>query len=220
MWKIFEKHCIVFLVVFLLYGCDFIRTSISDTYKENKGDSSSFSHLSIEKIKNLMREGRWDGKVNLFSRPDWWEDAQHGLHSIELLKERPLFFYKTIHFYSDGRIGVKIQNPDNEGEIDSYWYIKGEWKDKAPVKLNVATKPQASLSALKNVNFSDVAEIYNLVTSDREEPAESIVISHMYLTQHNKKDNKLIWRGSLSTERKLLNFSAEVSQGKSMTIQY
>lgn len=236
--SIYKKNCLAFLGVLLLCGCDFIDSSIRDTYKENNGDSlilmeggdrqkerqipehPTFSNLSIADIKNLMQEGKWDGTLNLFSRSDWWNSAQHSLEEIELFKEKSLLFYKTIHFYSDGRISVKIQNPDCEDEIDSYWYIKGEWKKKTPVKLNAGTEVQASLSALSSVSFSNVADIYNLVTSDREVTSENRILNHIYLTQDNKKDNELMWRGSLSTERKLLNFRADVSPDKTIVIQY
>ncbi len=139
--------------------------SFVNSLKETKEGTTDLDTTTAE-IEPAPRSSQEAVAVELEERADetpFLADSSALIAAEKALRERPelrgheIFIYRSVHFYDDGRISMKIQHPEQKNYVDSYDYRDGKWSDPLPVvlsKRDIVAKDIVSLNSLpfKNAN--------------------------------------------------------------------
>lgn len=182
----------------LFYSCKEIKNSINDTLNENVTPTSTEKSESKSSTSPTTFQDKQD-EIVLVNNVEALEKAEKALRERSEFKGKDIFIYKTIHFYDDGRINVKLQNPDNPLYIDQYQYDDGKWIAPTPVRLSKNDDIQKDLVNLNRVSFKNVKNVYNALVDKRKEIGSKSMDYTIYVAYY--KDRVNWYPSSLSNDR-------------------
>ncbi|GEM_PF-619173 len=93
-------------------------------------------------------------------------DSSALIAAEKALRERPelrgheIFIYRSVHFYDDGRISLKIQHPEQKNYVDSYDYRDGKWSDPLPVVLSKRDNVAKDIVSLNRLPFKNANQVF------------------------------------------------------------
>lgn len=201
-FKIMKKYIFLFSLTIitsgLFYSCKEIKNSINDTLNENVTPTSTENSETKSSSSPTTFQEKED-EIVLVNNVEALEKAEKTLRERPEFKGKDIFIYKTIHFYDDGRINVKLQNPDNPLYIDQYQYDDGKWIAPTPVRLSKNDDIQKDLVNLNRVSFKNVKNVYNALVDKRKEIGSKSMDYTIYVAYY--KDRVNWYPSSLSNDR-------------------
>lgn len=217
-------------------SCNQLNNSIRETFHPDSSrmekrkpavESSVQSNTTIER--NVLRDTVIESSsmsvqisqssitVQLKKEPGILKDAatlsaaEKALRSLPAFRGKTIYLYQHVHFFNDGRIIARVQNPDNEEYVDEYTYQNGKWMEPVPVQLSVREKIKSSLVSLDAVRFASVADIYKNYTQKAADIQGTPALTHIYFFVLN---NVIEWypqRINGSRERYHISFKRDGS---------
>ncbi|WP_333661813.1 hypothetical protein [Chishuiella changwenlii] len=191
-----KKYIYLSLLSFIsvgFYSCKEFKNSINDTLNE-KVDS-----VENEKTTPVSTHVEKEDELVLVNNLHALEKAEKALRNRNEFKGKDIFIYRTIHFYDDGRINVKLQNPDNPLFIDQYQYKDEKWEEPTPVRLSKNDKIKEDLVNLNRVSFLHVNNVYNALVEKRKEIGSKSTDYTIYVAYY--KDRVNWYPSTLSNDR-------------------
>jgi hypothetical protein len=191
-----KKYIYLSLLSFIsvgFYSCKEFKNSINDTLNE-KVDS-----VENEKTTPVSTHVEKEDELVLVNNLHALEKAEKALRNRNEFKGKDIFIYRTIHFYDDGRINVKLQNPDNPLFIDQYQYKDEKWEEPTPVRLSKNDKIKKDLVNLNRVSFLHVNNVYNALVEKRKEIGSKSTDYTIYVAYY--KDRVNWYPSTLSNDR-------------------
>jgi hypothetical protein len=165
------------LIAFSVSSCRQINKSIGDTLhgqpKQSKEDAF-FSSSSGSNNTNFLID------VHALAQ------AENAFRNIPELKGKTLNVYDDMHMYDDGRIMLKIQDPDTLQNVNEYDYSSNkEWGPKQPVKIgSIEANNLNSLTIpLDSIHFVTVAKIAATYADSAKHYGSTTQLSHIYYVQ-------------------------------------
>jgi hypothetical protein len=119
---------------------------------------------------------------NILSDAKALKSAEEAFRNLPNLKGKEIRVFQDIHFYSDGRIMLDIQDPDKPENIDNYVFQNGKWGSPQPVQISGDGDMKDNTFPLNTLKFETIASVYKQL----EEKAAGIegakITSHIYAT--------------------------------------
>lgn len=179
----------IILISAVMFSCSDFKKSIQDTLKNN--DSLSTAHIdnrvTMDYPETISDHDDQEKEIPFTSQIDKLEEAEKQLRTLPQFIGKSIFVYKLVHFYSDGRIITKLQNPSNPKYIDSYIYENGKWQEPKPVVLQKNEPVEKNLMNLDRLPFKNVSNVYHVLSEKRKEIGSTASDYTIYaFTQNNK----------------------------------
>ncbi len=154
-----------------LFGCHDFKKSIQETLINKDSLSTELGNDDITpgNTKKLNDDIIPEEEIPFTSQKDKLEEAEKQLRALPQFAGQSIFIYKLIHFYDDGRIITKLQNPKNPQYIDAYQYENGQWQDPKPVVMHKNEEIQNNLINLDRLPFVNVYHVYEVLSEKRKE---------------------------------------------------
>lgn len=127
------------------------------------------------------------------------EAAETSLRNMPQFKGKNINIYRSVHFYEDYRISLKIQHPDNPEYIDEYYYSDGKWNDPKPVQTTKRDKIEENLLALDKIPFANAHNVYRSLQEKIREIPDVEKISTIYVIAY--KGNPRWYPSSINSPR-------------------
>ncbi|WP_313580028.1 hypothetical protein [Chishuiella sp.] len=189
-----KKFTYIFLfscsVISIFNSCKQFKNTITDTLTEKKS--------SIESINSLSNNNE-EKEIPFFNNLEVLNQAENSLKNLPEFKGKSIFIYKNIYFYTNYRIILKLQNPDNPLFVDEYKYENGKWGEPSPIRLSKNDDVQSNVINLNRIPFRNVSNVYNALLEKQKEinsKASDITIDAQYY------NNKINWYPTrISNER-------------------
>ncbi len=188
-----QSFCILILI-FLLTGCNDLKKTIDDTLANNQEISpASAFETDLQELKSGIventdkRETAKKKKGILVADLAQLESAERALRSLPEYAGKSIFVYKLVYFYDDGRISIRLQNPENPAYIDEYWYEAGYWKKPKPVRLSKNDAIEKNLVNLDQIPFKNANNVYKILVEKKKEIKHNDQQYTLYAFIHNKK---------------------------------
>ena len=157
-------------------SCESINNSISDTFKEpdSKKESEKVppdkpirakmaiphsTSESVAPIKETEEIAQKKAATNFLIDSDALAKAEQELKALPEFRGKTIHVYQSVHFYDDGRISIKVQNPASPDYVDQYDYRNAQWNTPKPVKIYLHDKLSENLVTLNRVSFTIIAKI-------------------------------------------------------------
>ncbi|MFD2969460.1 hypothetical protein [Sphingobacterium bambusae] len=86
--------------------------------------------------------------------------AERSLRDRPELRGQDIFIYRSVHFYDDGRISLKVQHPQQKNYVDSYDYRDGKWSDPSPVVLSKRDIVAKDIVSLNSLPFKTANQVF------------------------------------------------------------
>lgn len=191
-----KKYIYLSLLSFIsvgFYSCKEFKNSINDTLNEKENT------IEDEKASPISTHVEKEDEVLFVNNLQALEKAEKALRNRNEFKGKDIFIYKTIHFYDDGRINVKLQNPENPLFIDQYQYKDEKWEAPTPVRLSKNDDIQKDLVNLNRVSFRHVNNVYNALVEKRKEIGSTSTDYTIYVAYY--KDRVNWYPSTLSNDR-------------------
>lgn len=187
-------------------SCNQLNNSIRETFHPDSSrmgkrkpavESSVQSNTTIER--NVLRDTVIESSsmsvqisqssitVQLKKEPGILKDAatlsaaEQTLRSLPAFRGKTIYLYQHVHFFNDGRIIARMQNPDNEEYVDEYTYQNGKWMEPVPVQLSVRDNVKKNLVSLDAVDFARVADIYENYAQKAADIQGAPALAHVYI---------------------------------------
>ena len=177
-----------------LLSCHKLTRSIHDTLDGNSKEIAD--NNSISQVSEISRKNK---DLDFMADRESLQEAENLLRNRPELKGKEIRIYQTIHFYTDYRISLKIQNPDNPNYVDSYSYDDGIWKDPEPVVLSKSDDVTGNIVNLSQIPFVNANNTYKAMVTKIQEIGSKSTNRTVYATTYR---NKVTWYPrSLSNER-------------------
>ena len=189
------------IILVLLSSCNQFSQSIKDTY-------------NIDETSNRTNKTYSYGRMNFLAKESHWSQAQEELMSLQEFKDRVPNFYSSIHFYSDGRINLQIQDPKTTEHVNRYFYRKGSWEDPEPVQMMADWKVKNSTYSLKDIKFENVASIFEQINDQSNQIEGAEEVTHIFLVHTS---NKVYWNATIRGTRERYSVKADVD-GKEIVL--
>ncbi len=113
------------------------------------------------------------------------EAAEASLRNMPQFKGKNINIYRSVHFYEDYRISMKIQHPDNPEYIDEYYYADGKWNEPKPVQTTKRDKIEENLLTLDKIPFVNAHNVYRSLQEKIREIPDVEKIPTIYVIAHN-----------------------------------
>jgi len=195
------------MAAIMLIGCKDFKKSIDDTLNSpaetagsGTGDAANTPAAYPSAYSGHSGTVATPEKPAYFtSQKDKLQEAENKLRALPQFAGKPIFIYQFIHFYDDGRIITKLQNPDNPEYIDEYTYDDGMWQKPEPVVLSKNDNIKEELIPLDRIPFEHVVNVYHVLEEKRKEIGSQ---SQDYTLYAGKRKGKIHWYpGSIQNER-------------------
>lgn len=197
-----NKMSYFLIAAIVLVSCKDLKKSIDDTLSDPKpitNNSVNISTTSYTENNHRFDTNEKDESVPFTSQQNQLEKAEKELRELPQFQGKSIFIYNVIHFYEDGRIITKLQNPENPTYVDEYNYKNGFWLPPTPVVLTKFDNVKRNLVNLDKLPFKNVFQVYKVLEEKRKEIDDK---SPDYTIYAIIKDNKIRWRsGSVGNER-------------------
>lgn len=211
-------------VVMGCMSCHEIIESVNDTFhgtrKENdkRNDSDDASVTTRQNTTTITVSSSSSSSSSslppneskgFFSKASRLTAAENALRRLPAFAGRDIYLYEAIHFYDDGRINMKVQNPDNPAYVDAYSFDKGSWQEPQPVQLSVHDEIASRLVKLDDLHFSSVETVYRNYRMKADSIPGAAPLSHVYAIL---RKNTYTWYPqsiSGSRERYFISFTKE-----------
>lgn len=170
-----KKQSLALIITFtVLLSCNDFNKSIQDTLRNNDSISTASKNKMPEKANaETLNDVKIKEEIPFTSQKDKLELAEKQLRSLPQFTGKSIFVYKLIHFYGDGRIITKLQNPSNPQYIDAYTYKDGQWQDPKPVVMRKNDEIKKNLMNLDRVPFVNAYNVYKVLNEKRKEIAST-----------------------------------------------
>lgn len=191
----------------LTVSCNPIQKSFEDTFTpieevEEARQNAVDQFLVNQKTKNFLSDSAALVK------------AQSELRQMDSFKNKSIQVYSSVHFYDDGRINIKLQDPNKPENIDEYGYRDGKWRDPEPVIYRNFENIREQLYALDDIKFSAVNTMYKDL-AQRSTDIEGVeTVTHIYYIPENNPSSST-WRASITGTRE--RYSAEADPSGEIT---
>jgi hypothetical protein len=106
--------------------------------------------------------------------------AEQALRSLPAFAGKDIYLYEAIHFYDDGRIQTKVQNPHTPTYIDAYTFSDGSWQEPKPVQLSVHDDIAKKLVKLDDISFSSVEAVRRNYSGKADSILGAVPINYVY----------------------------------------
>lgn len=175
-------------------SCHKLTRSIHDTLNGNSKEIAE--NNSIHQASETSRKNK---DIDFMADRESLQEAENLLRNRPELKGKEINIYQNIHFYSNYRILLKIQNPDNPNYVDSYSYDGEIWKDPEPVVLSKHDDITNNIVNLNKIPFVNANNTYQAIVAKMKEIGSQSTDLTVYV---NIYKNKITWYPrSLSNER-------------------
>lgn len=179
-------------------SCESINNSISDTFKEPDSKKESektapdkpirakmaIPHSASEPVAPIKEtETIVETKAatpNFLIDSDALAKAEQQLKALPEFRGKTIYVYQSVHFYDDGRIAIKVQNPENPDYVDQYDYRNAKWNTPKPVKIYLHDKLSENLVALDRVSFTIIAKIIGIYNEKSKTVVGAKPADHSY----------------------------------------
>jgi hypothetical protein len=176
-------YIVVILSTVLLPACNQITKSIDDTLngrpRRNKIDAFMSSDDSNSNTSNFLTD------ANALAQ------AEAALRNLPELKGKKINVYSDLHMYDDGRIMIKIQDPDTLQNVNGYDYSSDKvWGARQPLNIgsNATAENVSSESiTLDSIHFKNVAKMAATYADSAKHVGSTTRISHIYYVPEVKK---------------------------------
>ena len=129
------------------------------------------------------------------AKPNFLEDAgalaaaEASLHNIPELKGKPIKMFGDMHLYDDGRIMLKVQDPDTLQNVNEYDYDNKQWGPKTPVNTGSVTPDMISRAVipLDSIHFKYVAKMFKEFTDSAKHYNSTSRLDHIYFVRDVNK---------------------------------
>lgn len=193
--RMFKKLLVAISMFPFLLACDGLVKSVKDTFAdpsqkqvknkeqhnlptidEHKSPDDSTTTLDIvpeEEVVPVVRLAFLRDTIAL-------RKAKTSLYNLPQFAGKKIRLYRDIHFYQNGRINLKLQNPENPEYVDEYSYQDTVWSEPKPVQISSRMRPKDKLMDLDKIRFETVATIVHHYNEKAQgiEGAESL--THVY----------------------------------------
>lgn len=116
------------------------------------------------------------------------EQAEMALRKLPQYAGKEIFLYATVHFFDNGLILAKLQNPYNPKYVDAYRYI-GTWSGPTPEPQSVNNNIQSQLISLNTFRFSNVAKVARIYKEKALKIEGATPLSLVFITIRNNQIN-------------------------------
>lgn len=116
------------------------------------------------------------------------EQAEMALRKLPQYAGKEIFLYATVHFFDNGLILAKLQNPHNPKYVDAYRYI-GSWSGPTPEPQSVNNNIQSQLISLNTFSFSNVARVARIYKEKALKVEGAAPLSLVFITIRNNQIN-------------------------------
>ena len=118
--------------------------------------------------------------TNFLMDSDALAKAEQELKALPKFRGKTISVYQSVHFYDDGRISIKVQNPANPDNVDQYDYRNAQWNTPKPVKIYLHDKLSENLVALDRVSFRIIAKIIRIYNEKAKTVVGAKPADHSY----------------------------------------
>ena len=120
---------------------------------------------------------------NFLSDESALQSAQAQLEELDKFQGKSIQVFQAAHFYQDGRIIIKLQDPGALENVDEYTYQGGEWLKPVPVRLTGDGAMEDNVTPLKDMQFATIANIFGTWSEKAKtvEGAEEKEMTHAYV---------------------------------------
>jgi len=116
------------------------------------------------------------------------EQAEMALRKLPQYAGKEIFLYATVHFFDNGLILAKLQNPHNPKYVDAYRYI-GTWSGPTPEPQSVNNNIPSQLISLNTFSFSNVAKVARIYKEKALKIEGAAPLSLVFITIRNNQIN-------------------------------
>jgi len=178
-----------------MLACEGLVNSVKDTFADPShkevGNMEQQNVQTIEKNKNFYDSA---ATPKILSEPDpvsviqldFLQDtvalrqAEKALNSLPQFAGKKIRLYRDIHFYQDGRISLKLQNPENPEYVDEYRYKDKVWDKPTPVQISTRENTATKRMDLDKISFETVATIVHHYNEKAEGIEGAGPLTHVY----------------------------------------
>lgn len=196
-------------------SCHEIVESVNDTFhgaprENNKRRSEDVTSTTTSQTTTITYTSRQpDEDKGFLGNAARLSAAENALRRLPAFAGKDIYLYEGVHFYDDGRINMKVQNPDNPAYVDAYSFNKGSWQEPQPVQLSVHDDIASRLVKLDDLHFSSVATLCRNFSMKADSILGAAPLSHVYAIL---RKNTYTWYPqsiSGSRERYFISFTKE-----------
>lgn len=207
-----KKYIILSALLCVAISCENFSNSIKETFEPSpKATASNKNEQLIEKIKIESSKE----KQPIAESIEALERAESQLRNLPQFKNEEIMIFSSVHFFSNGRIILEIQDPKQERNIDKYTYRNGKWEDPEPVIISVTDEIEPNTIDLKNAPFKVANKVYQTL----QEKANEINIDPPKTIYFIVRNGKVNWYPtSLRTDRSQYKIAFD-SEGNLLTFE-
>ena len=204
------SSALLFALVFFSSCTDFLK-SIEDT-KNGRIEHQSVEGNAQQEEEELpsVTEDRANPKKKegFAAHKEELQAVEMALRNLPQLKDKPIYVYRSIHFYDNYRVLLQIQNPDNANYVDEYYYADGHWQEPKPIVLSKHTKIEEDIVSLDEIPFVQANNVYEALKEKVEEIGGNASDLTVYVVT---RKNRIRWYPrTISNER--FRYSIEFKQ--------
>lgn len=167
-----------------LSSCTPFTQSIRDTFKTEEEVQHEQAHA--EQIENNRAPLQ---VIKTVSSIPALRAAEQALRDLPKLKGKSIMIRQSVHFFSDGRIVLQLQDPDTPQNIDRYIYRHGKWQDPTPVRITKADRLDQQLFSLDRISFATANKVYTTIKQKMKEIKSEDSEATVYLSFYNDRIN-------------------------------
>lgn len=146
----------------LQFGCDGFVKSLKETNtgKVEEQQASTTENPAIESKAPVASDRKKEEESSFLNSERDLQAVEDALRNQPQFKNKPIHVYRSIHFYDDHRVSLKIQNPENPEYVDEYYYRNGTWAPAKPVVLSKHDQIAKDLVNLDRIPFRNAHRVY------------------------------------------------------------
>lgn len=196
--------CTVTLFLGAFSSCQYVQKSIEETLAEEPAVKTQPVEEARETNPSRIKE---QNKVSIFSDSALLQQVQNELMALPKFKGKAAKFYEDIHFYDfqQGRIALKMQDPDQPENLDEYVYFHGRWEAPKPVQVTGRGISPRGLMALKDIRFATAKHIFDVVRARADTIEGAGEVNHVYF-QNSATFHTIEWSSYIQGARKNYSF--------------
>src|SRR5690606_22624190 len=178
-----------------IWACDGLVKSVKDTFadptqkdaeKKEQQDIKTVEEKEIPDDSPTTAESVPEEEMLAVVPSNFLKDttalrkAKEALYNLPQFAGKKVWLYGDIHFYEDGRVNLKLQNPENSEYVDEYSYRDAVWGEPAPVQISGHMNTKDKRMDLDKIRFETVATIVHNYNEKAEDIEGAKPLTHVY----------------------------------------
>jgi len=193
--RMFRLISVAIIILPFMLACDGLVKSVQDTFADpSKKDVGNKEQDSLKIVEEKQvpadsamaldavpeEEAVSAVRLNFLQDTTALREAKEALYNLPQFAGKKVWLYRDIHFYENGRVNLKLQNPENPEYVDEYRYADAVWSEPTPVQMSAHMNTKDKRIDLDKIRFETVATIVHNYKEKAQGVEGAKPLTHVY----------------------------------------